>query len=340
MCTYNGSRTIVEALRSIAEQANSLKEVVEIIILDNASTDDTSKIVLDSISKFQLNARLLFEARPGKISAFLRGVKEAKGKLISVIDDDNFIEPQFIKTTLEIFEKYPTVGLVGSSNEVLVEETIPQWFEWVKSRYGCAKPYFWGDKRIQEDDTIIGQRALVAGAGSTFLAEPLKSCLSEGYIFFNDTQRGKKMSVTCEDFELCWLIYSLGYDFAYNPSIRLRHSIDPNRLNLKYLQTLCRAIGAGRLGTDPFLLFPKSKAQKSSIKYTWQFRLLWELLAILKAYILSIFAPPRDPYNCFEKWLYRIERVGAMQRIISERNNYTRHIRQVVFGKWNKLRVR
>jgi len=336
MCTYNGSRTIVEALRSIAEQVNTLKEVVEIIIVDNASSDDTSKLVLDSISKFKLNARLLFEPQPGKINAFLRGVNEAKGKLISVIDDDTFIEPQFINNTLKIFEKYPNVGMVGSSNEVLIEETIPHWFEWVKQKYACAKPYFLGDTTIQKDNTIIGQLALIAGGGSTFLVEPLKSCLSEGYIFFNDTQRGTKMSVTCEDFELCWLIYSLGYDFAYNPSIRLRHAIDPNRLNLKYLRTLCKTIGAGMLGTDPFASFAKSKKQKSSIKYTWQ----WKLLGKLKAYILPGYRCNSQEEQLFINWISRIENAGAIRRIIAERKNYTRHIRQVVCGKWTKLRVR
>jgi len=345
MCTYNGSRTIVEALRLIAEQTNTLREIIEVIIVDNASSDDTSKLVIDSISKFQLNARLLYEPHPGKINAFIRGVYEAKGELISVIDDDNFIEPQFIKNTLEMFEKYPNVGMVGSSNEIKTEKAVPRWFEWVKAKYACDKPYFGGDKRIQEDNIIIGKRASVAGSGSTFLAEPLKLSLSEGYIFFNDTQRGRKMSMACEDFELCWLIYSLGYDFAYNPSIRLRHAIDPSRLNLKYLLTLCKAIGAGRLGTDPFSLFPKNKAKRSSIKYTWQWQLIWQLLILLKTYVLFIFFTHGNENNSVEKrrfrnWLDRIERAGAIRRIIIERKNYTRHIKLVVYGKWNKLRVR
>ena len=38
-------------------------------------------------------------------------------------------------------------------------------------------------------------------------------------------------------------------------------------------------------------------------------------------------------------WISRIEKAGAIRRIIIERYSYTRHFRQVVCGKWNNLQV-
>jgi glycosyltransferase involved in cell wall biosynthesis len=52
--TFNGSKYIREALDSIVSQSDALDEDLEVVISDNASTDDTPEIIMEFQSKYQL----------------------------------------------------------------------------------------------------------------------------------------------------------------------------------------------------------------------------------------------------------------------------------------------
>jgi hypothetical protein len=67
-------------------------------------------------------------------------VQAAQSELISMIDDDNFIEPGFIRYTLEIFDQHPDVGITGSKNSLWTDQPVPDWFSWVQGRYACSQP--------------------------------------------------------------------------------------------------------------------------------------------------------------------------------------------------------
>jgi glycosyltransferase involved in cell wall biosynthesis len=229
ICTHNGESTIQQVLEAIANQTDIAKDVYEVLVVDNGSTDQTSKVATAAIQNLGLNGRVILESRLGKINAFLKGVYEVRGELISIIDDDNFIEPGFIFHTIDVFDRYPNVGIVGSKNSILIDQPLPTWFKWASSRYACAKPWLDNIEEQSSDAIVVAQTGVVAGAGLTLRAKPLLDCLSKGYYFFNDGQRGKNMKISSEDVELCWLMWSLGYQFAYDPRIQVRHAIKAER---------------------------------------------------------------------------------------------------------------
>lgn len=338
-CTHNGEENIELVLEAIAKQTDISQELFEILVVDNASTDNTSEIATATIKSLNLNGRVLFESRLGKINAFLKGIYEARGALISIIDDDNYIKPGFIRHTLEVFERYPDVGMVGSSNSILSEQPLPSWFMWTCGYYACSQPWLDEPKHIDQDGIVVSQTAFIPGAGSTFRVKPLLNCLDKGYSFFNDTLRGRNMKVTGEDLEVCCLLGSTGYRFAYNPRIQINHAIKSDRLSLKYFKVLCKTMGAGSLGIDPFLFTYKVSNEKWLLKWTWQ----WQLLSKLKLYfhllLLRVFSNFNEEHR-FLNWRERVKCVGAIQRILSERGKYTQHIYQVAAGEWTELRVR
>lgn len=342
ICTHNGARTIENALVAIDKQNDVSNDSLEVLIIDNVSTDNTAQIASDFLQKSNLNGRVLFEPRIGKTNAFLKGLKEAKSEIISIVDDDNYIEPDFIKYTLKIFNEYSDVGIVCSSNRIFTEQDLPYWFKWVSGRYSCSDPYFENIERSETDGTIISHNRFVTGAGSSFRSQILKDCLDKGYYFFNDAQRGKTMKVSCQDLEVSCLIYALGYSCGYHPSIKLIHAIQPERLNLEYFKIFAKTMGAGTLGMDPFMFTHKQDALSFSIRCTWQ----WQLLSKLKRYLkfaytgaLFYFKGVTEKQK-FRNWLERTQCKGAILRILRERGNYTKHIRQVASGDWTKLRVR
>lgn len=340
ICTHNGERTIQQALEAIAGQTDVSRDWFEVLVVDNASSDRTSEIASSCIQQLNLNGRVLLEPRLGKVNAFLSGIQEARSELISIVDDDNFIEPGFIRYTLGIFDQHPEVGMVGSKNSAHTEQAAPNWFSWVRGRYACAQPMLVDIETKLSEGAVIAKTGVIAGAGSTFRVKPLRQCLEKGYSFFNDTQRGKNMSVTGEDLELCWLMYSLGYRFAFDPRIQIRHAIKAERLDLNYLKALSRSQGAGALGADPFMFTYKFEDGKWPFRWTWQWQLLSKVRRYLELTLVCIIPNYLDEEKRFRNWTFRVECMGAIRRILLERDKYTTHIHQVAAGSWTDFRIR
>jgi glycosyltransferase involved in cell wall biosynthesis len=337
-CTHNGEQTIEKALEAIALQTDVPRDIFEVLIIDNASSDRTSEIAADAIERWNLDGRVVPEPKIGKINAFLTGMKEARGEFISIIDDDNYLKPGFIRYTLNVFDRYPQVGMVGSSNSILSDQPLPSWFLWTCGYYACSKPWL-DEPQTDSEGIVVSPTAFVPGAGSTFRAQSLRDCLDRGYSFFNNTLRGKNMTVTGEDLEVCCLLSSTGQHFAYDPRIQIDHAIPPSRLSLDYFTVLCRTMGAGSLGIDPFLFTYKVEPQKWLFKWTWQWQLMTKLKLYISLSILQVFRNFNEQQR-FLNWRERVKCMGAIRRILAERQNYTQHIRQVASGEWTELRIR
>lgn len=88
---YNSENTIEETIESIVSQKNDL---VEYIIIDGASTDNTMKIVgkyRDCIDK------VISEKDNGISDAFNKGIQIADGEYIGIINSDDMLTPNAIE---------------------------------------------------------------------------------------------------------------------------------------------------------------------------------------------------------------------------------------------------
>jgi glycosyltransferase involved in cell wall biosynthesis len=90
---YNEEKTIEKVIKSIP------KEVFEIIVVDNNSTDKTAEIAK------KLGARVLKESRQGYGFALQRGFKKAKGDIIVTLDGDGQYPAEKILELVEYLEK-------------------------------------------------------------------------------------------------------------------------------------------------------------------------------------------------------------------------------------------
>ena len=82
---YNARDYIEKCLDSLINQ--SLKDI-EIIVVDDGSTDDTYKIV----SKYKDKIRLIKQKNGGVASARNKGLSVAKGEYIAFVDSDDWVE--------------------------------------------------------------------------------------------------------------------------------------------------------------------------------------------------------------------------------------------------------
>ncbi|WLD12410.1 glycosyltransferase [Planctellipticum variicoloris] len=120
--TYNGSRFIADALRSVFSQTYL---PCEIIVVDDCSTDDTLQVVegLKSESPVPLRVMKLEKNSGGPCRPINVGVDAAVGELISVLDQDDIFEDEIFEDVAGSFSDAPEcefafywAGVYGDNN--------------------------------------------------------------------------------------------------------------------------------------------------------------------------------------------------------------------------------
>lgn len=102
--TFNSSKTILDTLKSIAEQDF---ENFEHVITDGLSKDNTLDIIKNFYSeKPHINYRIISEGDNGISDAFNKGIKAATGDVIGFLNsDDYFLHQGVLSQINETFEK-------------------------------------------------------------------------------------------------------------------------------------------------------------------------------------------------------------------------------------------
>jgi glycosyltransferase involved in cell wall biosynthesis len=107
--TYNRSRYIAEAIRSVQAQTH---RDVEIIVADDGSTDNTRDIV----SQFGQGVTYLQLPHRGQPAATRNaGLLAAEGEYVTFLDSDDLFLPGKLALQLAAFEQHPEAGLAYSN---------------------------------------------------------------------------------------------------------------------------------------------------------------------------------------------------------------------------------
>ncbi len=89
--TYNRESTLQRAIKSAINQTYSN---IEIIVVDDGSTDNTSSIV----SEFHNITYIQHKTRLGALKARMTGIKHANGKYVALLDSDDILLPNSIES--------------------------------------------------------------------------------------------------------------------------------------------------------------------------------------------------------------------------------------------------
>jgi len=105
--TYNYGHFIESAINSILVQDFPMEEV-QILVVDDGSTDDTAR----RVEKFGSKISYIRKRNGGQASAFNVGFASAKGKIVVMLDADDYFLPGKLRRVAEEFDKNPEAGLV------------------------------------------------------------------------------------------------------------------------------------------------------------------------------------------------------------------------------------
>lgn len=108
--TFNGEKYILECLKSITNQS---EENFEVIIINDGSVDNTSKIIEDYI-KEDNRFSLYNQKNKGMGGSLNFAIDLAKSNIIFRIDDDDIMEPNRLERQLEFLNKNKDVSFSSS----------------------------------------------------------------------------------------------------------------------------------------------------------------------------------------------------------------------------------
>ncbi len=119
MCTYNRAAYLKEAIESVLKQGF---QDWELLILDDASTDETSKIVAPFLSDSRIRY-IVHKQNLGLAQNRNAGLSEAQGKYLAILDsDDLWSDRTKLKMQIEFLEENPSYGLIGTFGKKINEK--------------------------------------------------------------------------------------------------------------------------------------------------------------------------------------------------------------------------
>lgn len=145
--TFQSSKFIFEALESIKNQTWGN---IELIISDDASTDNTVKICREFIEKNRnrfLNSKIITSnVNTGIPSNYNRGIKAASGDWIKFVDADDILLDSCIQDYLVFTQKYPNAKFITSDvveidedSKIIRENVKYQGMQYILNKSSCKE---------------------------------------------------------------------------------------------------------------------------------------------------------------------------------------------------------
>ncbi len=232
VCTYNREQYLPKMLESAANQQCS-KGDFELIIVNNKSSDNTAELCAQFLSKNPSQAFSYFlEENQGLSFARNRGIRESKGDYIVFVDDDAFLDVNYISELKKYLSKMPE--LIGFGGKILpyLECELPQWMSKYLSSLmsiidlGTEVKLFTGSKYPIGANMGVSRKVI------------------ENIGVFNESlgRTGNSM-LGGEEKDFFYRIKEAGIPIYYFPKMLVHHVIPAKRLTVEFIKKQAEGIG-------------------------------------------------------------------------------------------------
>jgi len=235
VCAYNAANRIKEPLEHIC-RLDYPSDSLELIIIDNNSTDKTSQVVSEVLnaSQIEFDYRIIKEKKQGLIHARIAGIMNANYDYLVFCDDDNLLKESYLKNAAQILTKNSDIGAIGGQVNLKTDlNLLPPWF------YSYSNAYAVGSQSLHSGD--VSRRGYLWGAGIVIKKSLLKVPIKKGISFALSGRDGNKLT-SGDDSEMCkWILIS-GHKLFYSSNLELTHVIPSERINETYIDSLLKAL--------------------------------------------------------------------------------------------------
>jgi glycosyltransferase involved in cell wall biosynthesis len=230
LCTYNGEKRLQPTLNHLASLTIPAAHGIELIVVNNASTDNTEsfvkKIWMDLGSPYCLN--FINEERAGKGYALETGYDAARYSFLLTVDDDNWLDAGYLIKALEQFEMDKEIGALQAKSTAVFESTQPEWM-----KQDGMEHYFVIGGPIKEPGYFPNNNFGTWGAGMIIKKEDWQYLRTVGFGFLTSKLHGKAAG---EDHELARALLMMGRKFYYSDELKFQHYMPAERLTWEKLK--------------------------------------------------------------------------------------------------------
>ncbi len=138
---FNRYDYVADCIQSALDQTY---QDIEVVVVDNASTDDTWDIIKKYSEKDARVRAFRNSTNIGPVKNWMRCIDEATGEYGKILWSDDLIAPNFLEQTLLILDAHDDVGFVFTGTEIFIDGTGRK-----------SEHYFISDTGIYESDQYI-----------------------------------------------------------------------------------------------------------------------------------------------------------------------------------------
>ena len=113
MASYNNDKYLEDAVESLTVQNFGFEHNVELIIVDDGSSDDSLKIAKKYQKNYPYNIQVISKENGGQASARNLGLEYAKGDYINFLDSDDKLSPNTFKAVYDFLVKNPAADVIS-----------------------------------------------------------------------------------------------------------------------------------------------------------------------------------------------------------------------------------
>jgi glycosyltransferase involved in cell wall biosynthesis len=234
ICTYNRAAFLDQTLRGIASCVRPEHCRLELVVVDNNSTDNTPAVVTAAAAFMPFPLRYAVEKQQGKSFALNHGLRLVTGTIVALTDDDVLTSPDWLARLVQAFDSHDVTFVFGKvlpcwgalpPPELLIQRGHAVW--------GPLALVDYGDDGVSYDASVFERRPLPIGANLAFRRDVLQRLGG----WRTDLGKVNNTLISGEDHEIFYRLHRAGqFRGVYDPAVVVRHHVPAERLTRRYFR--------------------------------------------------------------------------------------------------------
>ncbi|GBR74263.1 glycosyl transferase GTA-type super family, partial [Candidatus Termititenax aidoneus] len=226
-------KDLAERCLTYLAKINKPQADYEVLVIHNTSQDDVKSVVENYKSNIP-DLRYIYENNYGLMASRHRGAKEAQGNILCFLDDDSFVDKNWLIAIEDTFENRDIV--IAGGNNLPLYDTPPPPPKWLK--------YFWRDTlygKMLPDLSLINFRNRARQVPAWFVFGCNFIIRKDVFFKFGGTNpdivpKDKQRWQGDGETALSLKLNKEGYAAFFNPQIKIQHFVPRQRMSVEYLK--------------------------------------------------------------------------------------------------------
>jgi glycosyltransferase involved in cell wall biosynthesis len=293
ICCYNSALNLPGTIKHLAQQKLDCLIKMEIIIVNNASTDNTVLVAQNEWAIYKnssIDFKIISQQIPGKSFALEKGIEQAKYEYIIICDDDNWLEENYVINAYKLLNSNIQIGAAGGTGIAVSNTLFPEWWDIYKNGYAI------GNQGNSSGD--ITDRKFVWGAGMVTRRSLFLNVFTPKYPALLTCRKGTNLS-SGGDSEFSMRLILRGYKLYFDKSLSFKHFIPKERLTESYRDKLFQGFKDSQIILNEYMnqINYNLLSRGGKIKYFF--------ISVIRLFICSIYKKSELEKQCHVDKIYR-----------------------------------